>query len=41
MSQGIEPDPPAGGSPEAFAEYLKRERERYREIVRITGIKVE
>ena len=40
-SQGIEPDAPAGGSPEAFAEFLKYEREMYREVIRITGIRVQ
>jgi tripartite-type tricarboxylate transporter receptor subunit TctC len=38
-SQGIETDPPAGGSPEAIAQYFAAEQKRYSEIVRITGVK--
>ena len=33
--------PPAGGSPEAFAEFLRAQREMFSSLVRITGVKVQ
>lgn len=40
-SQGIVAEGPAGGPPEAFAEHIAAERERYARIVKITGVKEE
>jgi tripartite-type tricarboxylate transporter receptor subunit TctC len=33
--------PPAGGSPEAFAEFLKAEQDMYAGVVKVTGLKIE
>jgi tripartite-type tricarboxylate transporter receptor subunit TctC len=41
VKAGLGVEPPAGGSPEAFAAFLKADRETYREVVRITGAKGE
>jgi tripartite-type tricarboxylate transporter receptor subunit TctC len=38
---GIQVEPPAGGSPEAFAEYYKAQREMYAHVVKIAGIKAQ
>lgn len=38
---GIETEAPAGAPPEIFAAYVKTERDRYANIVRVTGVKVE
>jgi tripartite-type tricarboxylate transporter receptor subunit TctC len=38
---GLGVEAPAGGSPEAFAAFLKTDRETYRDVVRITGAKPE
>ena len=39
VPQGFELHDPAGGSPEAFARYLKEEREMYARVTRTLGIK--
>jgi tripartite-type tricarboxylate transporter receptor subunit TctC len=38
---GTQVEPPAGGSPEAFADYYKAQREMYARVVKIAGIKAE
>jgi tripartite-type tricarboxylate transporter receptor subunit TctC len=40
-SQGIQSDPPAGGAPETFADYIAAEQKKYAEIARVTGLKEE
>ncbi len=40
-SIGIETEAPAGASPDAFAAFLKDERDRYASIAKIAGVKVE
>ncbi len=40
-SQGVQSDPPAGGSPESFGQWIAAEQKRYQELVRITGAKEE
>jgi tripartite-type tricarboxylate transporter receptor subunit TctC len=40
-SQGIEPDPPAGGPPESFAQVIATEQKTYAQLVKLTGIKEE
>jgi tripartite-type tricarboxylate transporter receptor subunit TctC len=40
-SQGIQSDPPSGGSPEAFGQWISQEQKRYQELVKITGAKEE
>ncbi len=41
LSQGIMIDPPAGASPEEFAAMLPVERERFANIAKIAGIRIE
>lgn len=41
VKQGIEALPPAGGSTEVFAEFLQRERTKYANVVKVTGVTVE
>jgi tripartite-type tricarboxylate transporter receptor subunit TctC len=41
IAQGLDLQPPAGGSPEEFAAFLTSEREKFAEIVRTAKIKVE
>ncbi len=38
---GTQVSPPAGASPEAFAEFLKAQREMYAGIVKVTGVRIE
>jgi tripartite-type tricarboxylate transporter receptor subunit TctC len=38
---GIQVAPPAGESPEAFADFLKAQREMYAGIVKVTGVRIE
>ena len=38
---GLQVLPPAGGTPEQFAEFLKSEMEMFSSVVKITGVKVE
>ena len=38
---GTQVDPPAGASPEAFADFLKAQRDMYARVVKAAGIKVE
>ena len=40
-SQGVQSDAPAGGSPEAFGQWIAAEQKRYQELVKITGVKEE
>jgi tripartite-type tricarboxylate transporter receptor subunit TctC len=40
-SQGIQVDPPAGGTPEQFAKWIAAEQQNYAKIVKITGVKEE
>jgi tripartite-type tricarboxylate transporter receptor subunit TctC len=40
-SQGIQAEPPAGGSPEAFAKWIASEQATYAKIVKVTGVKEE
>ena len=40
-TQGIEMSPPAGGSMNAFAAFIREEREMYARLVKIVGIKPE
>ncbi len=40
-SQGIDTSAPAGASPEVFARFLKKERENYAEVVRLTKVRIE
>jgi tripartite-type tricarboxylate transporter receptor subunit TctC len=41
LAQGYDLSPPAGGTPEAFAAFLKKDREDQAEVVRITGAKAD
>jgi tripartite-type tricarboxylate transporter receptor subunit TctC len=41
VKAGLGVEPPAGGSPEAFAAFLKADREIYRDVIKITGAKAE
>lgn len=38
-SQGIQLDSPAGGTPEAFAQHIAAEQQKYARIVKLTGVK--
>ncbi len=38
---GTQVEPPAGGSPEAFADFYRAQREMYARVVKVAGIKVE
>ena len=41
ISQGMELQPPAGGSPEEFAAFLRAERDNFASIVKMAGVKPE
>jgi tripartite-type tricarboxylate transporter receptor subunit TctC len=41
VSQGLELDPPSGGTPEEFAAFLRQDRENYAAVVKQAGIRVE
>ena len=38
---GTQVEPPAGAPPEAFAEFLKAQREMYARVVKVAGVKIE
>lgn len=40
-SQGIQVDPPAGGTPEAFGKLIAAEQQNYAKLVKVTGVKEE
>jgi tripartite-type tricarboxylate transporter receptor subunit TctC len=40
-SQGLEVDTPAGGPPEAFGAFMAAERDKYTQLVKITGVEVQ
>ena len=40
-SQGLEVDPPAGGSPEEFAAAMLVERDKWANIVKVAKLKIE
>jgi hypothetical protein len=38
LARGVEPDEFTGGSPDAFAAFLKTDREEYAQIVSVIGL---